>query len=464
MATNVQSRNVNIDVHHLTRVEGHGNIVVDVKDGVLEQCELQIVETPRFFEAMLRDRPYKESSHITSRICGICAVGHATASLRSTEKALGVTPSKQTEFLRKLNMHGETLDSHILHAYMLVAPDLLGVNSVIPLASSAPDVVLRALRMKKFSGDLCEALAGRHTHPIAMIVGGFTHYPSKKDLVRLREDAEVLRKDVEETVNLFLTLNLPQFERDTEFIALRKDEEYAFIDGVIASTDGGTWPIEDYKSVTNEAIVPHSSAKHTRNNRESYMVGALARFNVNHDKLHPAAAAAATAMGLTPKCINPYMNTVAQVVEIAHCVEDAIEKLDYLIENGVKWEDPAPITRNSGNGVGAVEVPRGILFHNYTIEDERVVGANCIIPTGQNLANVEADMRKLVPEILDKPKEDITMSLEMLVRAYDPCISCSTHILDVDFKDGDNVERLNTSMIKGEEDECDGSCGCGCKA
>lgn len=458
MATNVQSRNVKIDVHHLTRVEGHGNIVVDVKNGVLEQCELQIVETPRFFEAMLRDRPYKESSHITSRICGICAVGHATASLRSTENALGVTPSPQTEFLRKLNMHGETLDSHILHAYMLVAPDLLGVKSVIPLAKTVPDVVLRALRMKKFAGDLCAAIAGRHTHPIAMIVGGFTHYPNKQALTKLREDIEVVRKDVADTVELFMTLQLPQFERDTEFIALRKEEEYAFIDGVIASTDGGTWEIPQYREVTNEQIVPHSSAKHTRNQRESYMVGALARFNVNHDKLHPLAKEAATALGLTPKCINPYMNTVAQVVEIAHCVEDSIEKLDALIEKGVKWENPAPITRSSGSGVGAVEVPRGILFHHYTIEDERVVGANCIIPTGQNLANIERDMYKLVPEILDRSKEDITMALEMLVRAYDPCISCSTHVLDVTFKSEVGEEVFNTSMIA-DETSCD-TCMC----
>ncbi|MCJ7705995.1 MAG: nickel-dependent hydrogenase large subunit, partial [Anaerolineales bacterium] len=173
---------VKVDVHHITRVEGHGNIVVDVQNGELKQCELQIVETPRFIEAMLRGRPYAEASHLTSRICGICAVGHATTSLRATEKALGVELSEQTVLLRKLNFHGEMLDSHILHSYMLVAPDCLGVGSVIPLAKSAPDVVLRALRMKKLAGDLCAALCGRHTHPIALTVGGFTHFPSSQTL------------------------------------------------------------------------------------------------------------------------------------------------------------------------------------------------------------------------------------------------------------------------------------------
>jgi sulfhydrogenase subunit alpha len=424
---------VKIDVHHITRVEGHGNIVVDVQGGELKECDLHIVETPRFFEAMLRGRPYSESSHITSRICGICAVGHATASLRATEKALGVEPSEQTVLLRKLNFHGEILDSHILHAYMLVAPDFLGVGSVIPLAKSAPEVVLRALRMKKLAGDLCAAICGRHTHPIAMTVGGFTHYPSAEQLAALRERLEAARTDVDLTVELFQTLSIPAFERDTEYIALHKEDEYCFIDGVIASTDGGSWPVESYRDVTNEYLVPHSSAKHTRNQRESYMVGALARFNINHDKLHPKAQAAATALGLKPKCVNPYMNTVAQVVEIVHCVEDSIRLIDQLLERGITWEQPAPPARLSGEGVGACDVPRGTLFHNYVIEDGVVVGANCIIPTGQNLANIEADMRALVPTILDRQPQEITLALEMLVRAYDPCISCSAHMLDVKF-------------------------------
>lgn len=424
---------VKVDVHHLTRVEGHGNIVVDVQNGELKQCELQIVETPRFFESMLRNRPYMESSHITSRICGICAVGHATASLRATEKALDVKLTEQTELLRKLNFHGEILDSHILHAYMLVAPDFLGVGSVIPLAKTAPDVVMRALRMKKFSGDLCKAICGRHTHPVAMTVGGFTHFPKMSELEDLRKQLDGLRKDVDATLELFSTLPMPDFERDTEYIALHKANEYCFIDGVIASTDGGTWDIEQYREVTNEQILPHSSAKHTANQRDSYMVGALARFNVNYDQLHPKAKEAANFLGLKPKITNPYLNTAAQVIEIVHCIEDSVELLDELLERGVKWEEPAAPGRMSGDGVGACDVPRGTLFHHYTIDDGRVVAANCIIPTGQNLGNIERDMRELVPQILDKTQDEITQSLEMLVRAYDPCISCSTHILDVSF-------------------------------
>ncbi len=423
-----------IDVHHVTRVEGHGNIVVNAKNGKLEECRLDIVETPRFFEAMLRGRPYTEASHITSRICGICAVGHATASLRASENALGVQLSEQTELLRKLIFFGETLDSHVLHTYLLVAPDFFNVGSVIPLAGIAPEAVLRALRLKKLAGDLCAAIGGRHTHPIAMAVGGFTHVPTVAEIKVLRARLVEARKDIDDTVALFKTLPWPQFQRETEYVALSKPDEYAFIDGTITSTDGAKYPANDYRKVTNEHLVEHSSAKFANHKRDSYMVGALARFNINYKQLHPRAKQAADALGLKPICTNPYLNSAAQVVEMAHAVEESIKICDELIARGIQPELLPKFNGKGGAGVGACEVPRGILFHNYEIgADGNIVNANCIIPTGQNLANIEADMRKLVPEIIDQGEQKVTLALEMLVRAYDPCISCSVHFLNVKF-------------------------------
>ena len=420
-----------IDVHHVTRVEGHGNIVVEIENGKMKECRFDVVETPRFFEAMLRGRPYLEASHITSRICGICATGHATASLRASESALGVELSEQTQLLRKLVFHGEILDSHVLHAYMLVAPDFLGVGSVIPLATSHRDVVLRALKMKKLAGELCAAVAGRHTHPIAMTVGGFTHFPTAAELTELRQRLVDSRADVDATVDLFATLPWPKFERDTEYISLYKPDEYAFIDGEIKSSDGVSLPADRYTEVTNEYLVEHSSAKWTRHKRDTYMVGAIARFNNNYDQLHPRAKDAAKKLGLQPKATNPYLNTAAQVVEIVHCTEDAIRIIDELLSRGIKPEKPAPAhPKKDARGVGVCEVPRGMLIHCYEIqEDGKMSGADCIIPTNQNIANLEADMRSLVPQILDKPVEAMQLDLEMLVRAYDPCISCSVHVL-----------------------------------
>jgi sulfhydrogenase subunit alpha len=436
-------RNIKVNVEYLTRVEGHGNIVVNVNDSKLEECRLDIVEAPRFFEGMLRGRSIFEAQHITSRICGICSCGHTLASIQAAEDAIGFTPSAQTIKLRKLLLHYENLDSHILHIYLLVAPDLLGVKSFVPLIGSHNDVVRRALRMKKLCNDLCDILVGRHVHPISSIVGGFTKLPKEKDLDNMLAILKKLEEDMQPTLELAKTLKFPVFERDTEFVALVNDiDEYPFLEGDIGSTDGKRVSKNDYKNVTNEFIVPHSSAKHCKWNRDSYMVGALARFNLNYNKLCPQAIAVAEAIGLKPICRNPYLNTAAQLVECVHCLYDAIHIIEEMKRDGIKYQEAITvglnergvIKINAGKGVGAVEVPRGILFHDYEVDAHgKITNANCIIPTGQNLNNIEHDMKKLVPEIIDESDEVITLKLEMLVRAYDPCISCSAHFLNVKF-------------------------------
>ncbi len=423
-----------VGVHHVTRVEGHGNIVVDAQNGEIKDCRFEVVEAPRFFEAFVRGRPYYELSHITSRICGICSVGHATASLRATEKALGVEPSEQTVLLRKLNFHGEMIDSHVLHTYYLVAPDFLGVGSVIPLVDTHRPVVERALKIKKLSGDLCAMIGGRHTHPCAMAVGGFTHLPTEAELRDMQARLVDARADMDETVALFATLPWPEFERETEYVSLKKEDEYAFIDGSIVTSDDFSYPIEGYRKVTNEECVPFSTAKWTHHNRDAYMVGALARLNNNFDQLHPKAQEAAAKLGLEPIVTNPFLISAAQVVEMVHCIEDGIEIIDQLLTRGVQPEQTPDVELKAGEGVGSCDVPRGILFHNYVYdEDGTCVEANCIIPTNQNMANLNADMREFVPQIMDRPQEEVRHLLEMLVRAYDPCISCSAHLLTVEF-------------------------------
>ncbi len=293
---------------------------------------------------------------------------------------------------------------------------------------------MRALRIKKLSGDLCAMVAGRHTHPIAMAVGGFTHLPKIKELLAMRERLVAAREDMDETMALLKTLPWPAFERETEYVSLQKDDEYAFIDGRVATTDGFSYELPDYRKVTNEYMVPQSTAKYTKHNRESYMVGALARFNNNYDQLHPRAKAAAEELGMEPIVTNTFLNSGAQAVEMVHCIEDAIQIIDELVDRGLEEEPLYQFQGKGGEGVGSCDVPRGILFHNYVIDDDGLIqGANCIIPTNQNHANIQADMEFLVPQILDKPQDEIRLTLEMLVRAYDPCISCSTHLLDVAF-------------------------------
>jgi coenzyme F420-reducing hydrogenase alpha subunit len=427
---------IDIKVHHVTRVEGHGNILVNATDGKLEQVLWEVPESPRLFEAMLRGRHYSDVQHIASRICGICSIAHSTASLHASEAALGVRVSTQTHLLRKLLFNAEVLESHVLHACCLAAPDFLGAPSVIPLVDTHKDVVVKAMTLKRLAYKLADLLAGRKTHPISCIVGGFSMLPDLDKLEMIRDALIASLVDYEEIVGLFKTLagKIPNFERETEYIALKDPNEYAWISGDIASSDAGTVPIDEYLSVTNEFCVPHSTAKYTKNKRDAYQVGALARFNLNHEQLHPRAKDAAVELGLKAPCYNPYMITIAQVVEAVHATEDSILLIDKLLGTGVT-EEPEITEIRAGQGVGAVEAPRGILFHDYTYgADGILTEANCIIPTNQNHNNIQHDMEALVPTILDRPQDEIRLMLEMLVRAYDPCISCSTHLLQVRFK------------------------------
>jgi len=425
---------VNINVHQVTRVEGHGNIILNATDGSIKEIRWEIPESPRFFEAMLRDRYYEDVPIIASRICGICSISHSTASIQATEAAFGINPSEQTLLLRKLLYNAEMLESHVLHILFLAAPDFLGVDSVFPLVDTHKDVVVMALRMKKLAYNIAEVLAGRKTHPISCVVGGFAKLPKMEELESLRKRLQDSIADLNTTVGLFKTLSIPYFIRETEYIALKDPAEYAFINGQISSTDAGIAPLDEYLNVTNEFSVPHSTAKFTKNKRDAYMVGALARFNNNYEQLLPMAKNSAEELGIKAPCTNPFMITVAQLVELYHVVEDSLTIIDTIMESGLEEEDNKVEVR-AGRGIGATEAPRGILFHDYTYNDEgKIVKANCVIPTNQNHNNIQKDFEALVPQILNKSEDEIRLTLEMLVRAYDPCISCSAHALQVKFE------------------------------
>ncbi|MCX5749727.1 MAG: Ni/Fe hydrogenase subunit alpha [Candidatus Saganbacteria bacterium] len=439
------SKNVNIDIHYLTRVEGHGNIVVDVKNGVLEKCEFQVIESPRFFESMLVGRSIWEAQHITSRICGICACGHSLASIKAAEAALEVTPSDDTALLRKLLLNTEMLDSHILHIYMLVAPDLLGVKSIFPLVKTHKSMIEMALKMKRMSDFAGEVLAGRHIHPISYVIGGLTQVPAKENLQKLLSMMIECRGYGEKTVKTFKKLSFPSFEHPTQYLSLTNESgEYPMYDGDLVVSGSQRTGIKDYKRLLHEKPVGYSRAKLSFINGQPYSVGALSRLNNNFKKLNKKARLVAEELGYKVPCHNPYLNTVAQLIEWVHCLEDSISILERILKEGI---DSAKVVVSSwpkkgekrsyrpNSGTGCVEVPRGSLFHEYTIDETgHITAANCVIPTNQNIANLEENMRKIVPEMLpEKSQDEIRLGLEMLARAYDPCISCATHMLDVKF-------------------------------
>jgi coenzyme F420-reducing hydrogenase alpha subunit len=432
------SKDFSVHVEHVTRVEGHGNIILDVKNGKIEKLQWNVVEAPRFFEAMLRGQHYNELRPITSRICGICSIGHSLASLKATEDALGVKITSQTATLRRLAIHAENMQSHILHIGYLVVPDLFGAGSVFSLLGKHTDTVLKVVKLHRLANEMSDLICGRTIHPIRLVVGGFSLQPTEKQLIQLKKrllEAQELTMELAPVI-LSVAGNLPSFTRETEYIGLTSDEEYSLYEGDIASTDTGRHPnYREYKEIMQEYIVPHSTAKYAKHARESYMVGALARFNLNSRQLHPVAQDIASLFKLKAINYNPFMNTIAQLAEFAHSIQDSISLIDILVDQGIKQEKPVKPAKKAGRGVGIVEVPRGILVHDYTLNSQGYcTKANCIIPTNQNHANIQKDMEKLVPEIINRPEKEIELTLEMLVRAYDPCISCSTHYLDVSFK------------------------------
>ncbi len=421
--------NVNTSVHHLTRVEGHGDIHIRIKDNKLQEAQWSVVETPRFFEAMLQGKDGQMAHLLTARICGICSIGHALASLRAVENAFQVTIPGPAQQIRLLAKHGETLQSHILHLAFLVLPDFMGTDSVIPLVQSHPQAANAALRIKKAANDLCDLMAGRTTHPVNFNVGGVNVFPDKRKIKQFLNQWNDVAEDFQVLADLFGGLTMPDFTRETEFVALQGKGHYPWIGGNLVSTDGIVKQESDYLAMTNEYIVDFSTSKHTKLSRESFAVGALARVNLNFDFLVGPAQEVARSFGLTPVNHNPFMNNIAQLVESVHVFHESAQILAELLD-GPEAPTLADIQIKPGFGVGAVEVPRGILYHHYEVNEQgHITKANCIIPTTQNNANIHYDLADLVSQdaAQGKSEDQIVHRCEMLVRAYDPCISCSVH-------------------------------------
>ncbi|MBN2186629.1 MAG: Ni/Fe hydrogenase subunit alpha [Dehalococcoidia bacterium] len=420
-------KKININVNQISRVEGHGKLVVQSLDGKTPDVRWEVTESPRFFELMLRGRSWHDAHILASRICGICSVSHQFASLAATEAAFGIHLSEQTNLLRKLLYIGEMIESHMLHVYLLASPDFFGAGSAFSIMETDRDLVLAGLRLKKLGNDIMELIGGRAVHPQAATVGGFGRLPNKQTLLYLEKRLQEALPDVEATVKLFKELDIPQFYRETEYISLKHPDEYALIRGSIYSTDTGTASLNQYLDITNEYCVPHSTAKFAKHIRESYAVGALARMNINHNQLYPLAAQVARELGIQPICYNPFVNTLAQIVETMHEIEEGQSIVKRLLENGIS-EENFTVEFQAGQGIGAVEAPRGLLIHDYSYDDTgHIVKANCIIPTNQNHANIQHDLEVLVQNNLNQGEDNLRQLCEMLIRAYDPCISCSTH-------------------------------------
>jgi len=423
-----------IKVDYLARVEGEGAFKVVVRDGKVRSAELNIFEPPRFFEAFLRGRAFTEVPDITARICGICPVAYQMSTVHAMENALGVSVDGPLRALRRLLYCGEWIESHTLHIYMLHAPDFLGYAGSIDMAREHGDAVRRGLALKKIGNEILTEVGGREIHPINVRVGGFYRVPRRRDLKALGERLKWARDAARETVRWVASFDFPERERDYTFVALRHPDEYPFNEGRIVSNRGLDIPATAYGDHFEELHVARSTALHSRlkEGSGSYLVGPLARYALNFDRLSPVVQEVAREAGLDAVCRNPYRSIVVRAVEVFHACEEALGLID-------AYEEPdrpaVAVEPKPSVGHGATEAPRGLLYHRYRLEaDGTVAAAQIVPPTSQNQASIEDDLVDFVEGFLDEPDESLRHRCEQTVRNYDPCISCATHFprLDVD--------------------------------
>ncbi len=422
-----------IKVEALARVEGEGSLTVKVKDGVVKELHFGIFEPPRFFEAFLRGRDFREVPDITARICGICPVAYLMGASQAMEDILGIKVTKPIRDLRRLLYCGEWIESHALHVYMLHAPDFLGLPDALELAKVNRPLVEQALRLKKIGNQILEVVGGRAVHPVNLRVGGFYSVVRKKELARLEEDLKWALETSLATVKLVSGFDFPDVEQDYNFMALRHPDEYAIHEGRLVTSKGLDIAVCDFLQHIEEEHVPWSNALHGyAKDGSHHHVGPLARYNLNFDKLSATAKAAAKAAGLGPVVKNPFKSIVVRAVELVQVCEDALA----LVQNYVEPDKPyVEATLRAGEGHGCTEAPRGICYHKYKIaKDGAVEEARIMPPTAQNQKVIELDLWSVVQANLDKDDEAIKWRCEQAIRNYDPCISCATHFLKLDLR------------------------------
>ena len=420
--------NRTFEVKSLSRVEGEGALYIKLDGDRVEHVELNIFEPPRFFEALLCGREIREVPDITARICGICPVAYQMSACHALEKALGLTIPLEIRRLRRLLYCAEWIESHVLHIYLLHAPDFLGCESVISLAAINREAVERGLRMKKIGNALLEALGGRAIHPINVTVGGFHRSPRRDALHALVPDLEWGLQAAIETLRWVSSFDFPDLEVPYETVCIRQPYEYPMNEGRVVSSSGLDIAVEDFEKYFEEQHEKRSNALHSvvLPGRKPYLVGPLARFNLCFGQLLPAARREAEACKVQWPCHNNFKSIQARAVEVIHAFEESLGIVkDYQRE---LTQCRVPFKPGPGTGCHATEAPRGLLYHHYRIgEDGLIAQAKIVPPTSQNLGQIEEDLRTFVPGVVGYDDAEATRRCEHLIRNYDPCISCATH-------------------------------------
>jgi len=418
-------RKINID--HVTKIEGHAKLHIKIDKGEVKKVSLDIFEGSRYFEGILKQKHYNDVNHIASRICGICSPVHGITSVKATEKAFNVQPTEQTELLRELLNIAGIIQSHVVHLFFLTLPDYTGHPNAVQMAQEHPHHIKKALKLKKFSNDVVKLIGGRSIHPYTVCPGGFTRIPSDDEFKNILKLAKSCLNDAKNTAEIFCGLKYPDFERKTKHFALKGKCFFCPEDVVKCTGSKECIAVPDYEAHFKEFFKQGSTAEFAKSDEKAYMVGAWSRILNNWDLLSKESKELTRC--ILPRKFSPFMNNPAQAVEI---FEGTKRIIDVLESTDFKQEKPVEIKPKNGVGIAANEAPRGILFHKYKYNSKgNTTFINITTPTTQNLPNLEEDIKNFLPSILNKSKKEIQLEIEKLIRAYDPCISCATHFLDI---------------------------------
>jgi sulfhydrogenase subunit alpha len=417
-----------IRVDYLARVEGEGALDLQISDGRVTAARLKIFEPPRFFEAFLRGRGYAETPDIVARICGICPIAYQMSAVHAIENAFGVRVDGQLRALRRLIYCGEWIESHTLHVVMLHAPDFLGFPDAIAMARSQGDAIRNGLALKRTGNELMRVLGGREIHPVNVKPGGFHRLPTRAELAPVAENLKRSRDLAIGLVRWVAGFSFPDFEHDYEFVALRHPDEYPFNEGRLVSNRDIDIDIADYDDEFEERHVAHSTALQSGvKRRGAYLVGPLARYALNFDRLPGSVQSLARDCGLGTVCRNPFQSIIVRALEIVYACEEAMRLI-------ASYERPniasVPLQPVAAVGFGCTEAPRGICWHRYDFDAEGTIGtARIVPPTSQNQSTIENDLAAVASSLLDQSDDVIRDLCEQTIRNYDPCISCAAHFL-----------------------------------
>jgi len=426
---------LNISINKLSKIEGHADLDIKIRNGAVSEVNLRVEENRRFYMQAVEGKPALAAPQTLSRICGTCSVAHLTCAIEAVEKALGVKPSEQTVIMRKLMMYSLMIRDHALHLYFFALPDIFGIDSILDLPDEKKDLIHEALHIKEAGNNLSNLIGGRAVHAPFEAVGGFTKEVDKRKIKPMIEELKSVRKYALNLAEIFYRCDW-ELRRKTNFVALVTDD-FSFLEGEIRDSNGTRVMEKDYGKRLEKVVMPYSQAKGFEFEGDEYMVGSLSRLNLNKDNLHANTRETMKKyLELFPSD-NIYLNNLAQAVEITHSIDHAIE----LLENAdFKKEETAKPTKQSGKGVGVIEAPRGTLYYSMEIKDGKIAKASIATPTAQNLLNMREDLRELVSGVCNSSNPQsqwekiIKKQAERIIRAYDPCMSCASHFLKINWK------------------------------